>query len=591
MSLEKLNNLLDWAKSNGSYINENLSFENVKDHGISCIINDSLTEEDISKGLIKIPQKLMLLPDQSIEFFQNEFPDVENKTYNKDIEMIFLLSKLKFDKKDETIVNGENLNKKFKPYIDYLPDNGIETGNPIFWNMEEKDLLDGTDAHIFMKRNFLKDLEDWKSIVSQLDIAKYPLLKDELLEYEAFKMGPNGGVAVNYLLNIKEISWTSFTAYLWSNCIIKSRAFPFVMFDKENNCAFLLPIVDLLNTDDEQKSRCKWETETIDDDDKYFVFKTLDPLEKLNKKCELYNNYGDKSNGEYLLNYGFCLKGNKFDSTTLSLKVDSSVIEGAKAYGVKIPKDSTLDSVNFVINKNSQLSKDLLNFFSYLVKLRSEKKGFTSRMKLEGLSQLKAIIKTKLKTIKQLDVTPSEKVTISHAKTIKIYRKSQKEIFQESLENIEKLEKKLILHVKPLSFKKAMANDKTFFNAFLLVFGTRTYNDLIEKGILDHAVLLWIMRIANKEVYPLEEQSNFPSFILKEFENVKKTVVIDNDDINEYLPLYETLFPSLCKKIPAVFDRGNWTLNHLIFAATVADRLTYKRETNGEVFFIGPKGV
>jgi hypothetical protein len=70
---------------------------------------------------------------------------------------------------------------------------------------------------------------------------------------------------------------------------------------------------------------------------------------------------------------------------------------------------------------------------------------------------------------------------------------------------------------------------------------------------------------------------------------VKNTTTIDNDDIGEYLPLYESLFPALCQKIPAVFDKGIWTLNNMIYAGVVSDRLTYKRETNGEVFFIDPK--
>lgn len=112
---------------------------------------------------------------------------------------------------------------------------------------------------------------------------------------------------------------------------------------------------------------------------------------------------------------------------------------------------------------------------------------------------------------------------------------------------------------------------------------------MIEKGILDHAVLLWIMRIANRDVYKdIPDKSIFPNFIYDEFQKVKNNTTIDNEDITEYLPMYQSLFPALCEKIPIVYNHGDWTLNNLIYAGTVADRLTYKRENNGEVFFIDP---
>lgn len=586
MVTAELKNLLDWAKSNGSVINDKLTFNLSKDHGVSCVIKESLEEND-KNGLIKIPKDLIISPEIA-DAFGNLYLDGFTSDGNVNSNLLFLIAKLKFDKKNETILSDNlNISAKYKPYIDYLPDDGKSTGNPYFWTIEEKELLDGTDAFIFMKRNFLKDLEDWKRIVSKLNIEKCPQLKDELLEYEAFKMGPTGGVSVNYLLNIKEISWTSFTAYLWANCIVTSRAFPYILFSnssKYKDHAFLLPVVDLLNNQDENKSKCKW---TIENNK--FIFNTLDDLKDLTSGNELYNNYGDKSNVEFLLNYGFCLKGNDNESTTLTLKVDSSVIEGARQYGVVIPKDSTSDGINFVLKKNSPLSKNLINFFSYLVKLTSEKKGFTLRMKLEGLTQLRAIIKTKLKSMKNVEVVSSDNISEINAKTIKTYRKSQKDIFQQSLEQIEQLEKQLLTEFKPFSFKKGIQKNKKFADSFLLVFGIRTYNDFIEKGILDHAVLLWIMRIANRDVYSdITDKSIFPEFIYNEFQKVKSNTTIDNEDISEYLPMYQSLFPALCQKIPQVYNRGDWTLNNLIYAGTVADRLTYKRENNGEVFFINP---
>lgn len=584
--MENVDRLVQWARSKGCYINEKLSFEYSNNHGISCIIKESLSEDD-KKGLIRVPKSLIISPELADSFAKDYLSEVQTSSPEINTNLIFLLAKLKFDSSGKTIVENTNLHTEYQPYIDYLPNDGKSTGNPYFWTMEEKELLDGTDAHVLMKRNFLKDLENWKVVASQLDVAKHPQLKDELLEYEAFKMGPLGGVSVDFLLNVKEISWTSFTAYLWASCIISSRAFPYLLFDasaKYKNHAFLLPIVDLLNNEDSNSSKCRW---TIENN--VFIFDSLDDLSKLTQSCELYNNYGAKSNVEFLLNYGFCLKGNRDNTTTLSLKVDESVIEGAKNYGVVIPNDSSVNGINFILRQGDKIPENLIDFFSYLCKLTSERKGFNLRMKLEGLTQLKAIIKTKLRTLKKLEVEVSDKVSSHHANIIKTYRKSQKDIFQQTLEQVEKMEKQLLTEFKPFSFKKAMMVDTRFFNSFLVVFGTKSYNDLIEKGILDHAVLLWIMRISNKEVYEdIHDKTIFPDFIYNEFQKVKRNMKIDNDDIAEFMPMYQSLFPALCGKVPSVYNRGDWTLNSLIYAGTVADRLTYKRETNGEVFFIDP---
>lgn len=588
-SEEEVQSLVDWAKSNGAYINDKLSFKNVKDRGVCCIIEESLTNED-KKSLIKIPEDLIISPVYCESFAEKYLPNIQINSSNINNIYLLLLSHLKFGKDDTILQSGLNLNSKFEKYINYLPNNGKLTGNPYFWNLEEKELLDGTDAHIFMKRNFLKLLNDWKQLVSNLSINDYPLLKDELLEFEAFKMGPVGGVSVDYLLNIKEISWTSFTGYLWANSIVQSRAFPYILFNKSDNfkniykeCGFLLPIVDLLNNHDENKSQCKW---TIENN--IFEFNSLDDLNSLKKGMELFNNYGTKSNLEFLLNYGFCIKNNDADSTTLTLKVDNSVVEGAKKYGVILPKDSSEEGINFTLTRKDLLPNNLIDFFSYLVKLRSEKKGFSLRMKLEGLTQLKAIIKTKLKSFKKIDVVIGGKITEFNGKNIKFYRKTQKDIFQQSMEQIEKFEKNLLTKFQPFSFKSALQKDAKFLNSFLIIWGIGKYNQFVENNILDQAVLLWIMRIANKDVYSIEDKLNFPDFIYNEFEKVKSTVTVDNEDIAEYLPLYESLFPSLCQRVPDIYDRGIWTLNYLIYASVVADRLTYKRETNSEVFFIDP---
>lgn len=578
----ELQNILSWAKENGAKISDNLEFKYSDEKGVHAFVKENIST-DKKSHLIEIPQSILFTPKYSESIFDYlQGSDAAGKNPNAKSQL--LLAKLKFDSND-TLFENINLTQKFKPYLDFLPNNGQETNCPYFWSMPEKELLDGTDAHIFMKRQFLKSLEEWKVFATQLyqlNPNEYPQLKDELLEYEAFKMGPVGGVAVNYLLNIKKITWTSFTAYLWASCIFTSRAFPYMLFDKnikDLNTAFLIPVVDLLNHENERKVR--WTVENNN-----FVFNTLDSDENIKAGMELFNNYGEKSNLDLLLGYGFVVNNNRYESATLTLQVDESVIDGAKSFGVKLPQDASVLGINFEITKSDTTPKSLIDFFSYLVKLTSEKKGITLRMRLEGISQIRSIIQTKINSLKSVEVKAHDNVKKERAEIIKKYRNTQKNIFQQSVEDLEKLEKKLLTKYKPFSFKAILKKDTKFSNALLLFFGTPTYDALVEHNYLDHAILLWIMRIANQEHYAVEDQQLFPRFILDTFKDVKTSLKIENADVTEYLPLYEALFPKLCQNIPEIFGKGEWTLNNLIAAATVNDRLGYKRTVNSEAFFI-----
>lgn len=575
--MSKLADLTTWAAAEGVRINSCVEFDSDTRSGVFAQVKAPVSGEK----LISVPRSVTLTGD----YAQKAFEELADDEDNVNAKLQLLLAKLKFDKED-TVVGDLNLSAKFKPYIDFLPDSGVDTKSPYFWTMEEKELLDGTDAHIFMKRRFLDSLKEWKKFATrlyELDPGAYPQLKDELLEYEAFKMGPVGGVAVNYLLNIKPISWTSFTAYLWSSAIFTSRAFPYVLFDKsaKPNAAFLLPIVDLLNH--ENGAKVRW---TVENDQ--FVFNSLVPLDA---GMKLNNNYGDKSNLDLLLGYGFVINHNDYETATLTLQVDESVVNGALAYGVKLPEDRSDSGINFVLSKKEPLPESLLFFFGYLSKLSSERRGTTVRMRLEGISQLRAIIQTKSNSLKKLEVVPGTNVDAERAAIIKQYRNTQKGIFQKTIEECDSQEKSLLKTHKPFSFKTAMKQDTRFFNALLLTLGLRTYDDIVANNMLDHYILLWIMRIANKDKLPKEDQANLPQFIYDTFMDVKKTTTVDNDDVTEYLPLYESLFPSLCQKIPEVFGEGEWTLNNMVFAGTVSDRLVYKRTVNNEVFFVERKWI
>ncbi|GME78168.1 unnamed protein product [Ambrosiozyma monospora] len=286
---EKLENLLSWATANGAHINDSISFDYLPSKGVSAMIKKDLTDKT---GLIRIPRELLITSDLATDFFKIDFQGL--KTGNEPLQL--LLAKLKFDS-NNTILKDVNISEKFKDFIEYLP-SGEEIGTPFFWNLQEQDLLKGTDAHIFLFRNFGQLIQEWSEIVSQLDstpeihtdlkvIENYASKGKEYLQSPEF----------NKLVTDDIKSWTSFPAYLWAHNIFTSRAFPHILIDpkiKQKSLAFLLPVVDLLNHEDGKKVSWTFENNEV-------VFNTKDSYGSLKQGSELFNNYGDKANVDLLL--------------------------------------------------------------------------------------------------------------------------------------------------------------------------------------------------------------------------------------------------------------------------------------------------
>ncbi|GME90892.1 unnamed protein product [Ambrosiozyma monospora] len=360
---EKLDNLLRWATVNGVYINNSISFEYLPSRGVSAMIKHDLTEKT---GLIRIPRDLAFTHDLAADYFKIDFHGL--KTGNEPLQL--LLAKLKFDS-DDTIVNDVNLSQKFQHFIDLLP-SGKEIGTPFFWNLQEQDLLEGTDAHIFLFRNLEKLIHEWSGIVSQLDTTpdictdlkvfeRYARKGKEYLQSSEFNDMVTGDIK----------SWTSFPAYLWAHNIFTSRAFPHILIDphiKQQSLAFLLPVLELTNHEEGTKVSWTFENNEV-------VFSTNEPFFSLKQGCELLNNYGDKPNVDLLLRYGFVLDRNSSDETTVSLIVDAEALEHARQIGVDIPPDAADVGMNFHITDRNPLPSNLVNLFSLLVQLKSER-GF-----------------------------------------------------------------------------------------------------------------------------------------------------------------------------------------------------------------------
>lgn len=545
--------LIEWAKANGAYIDDAISFEPIVGRGTSAVI-----KKDVSgKDLIKIPENLLLTPKTAEHFY--------NIRSDRNQQVQLMLARLKFGTED-LILDGVNLSDHFKPFIDFLPASGRETGLPYFWTEAQKEALHGTDAEVFLQRYMDAIVEDW---YTALKASALDLLEEYVNFYNQYKHGDyNKGMGV--MLSLPITSWLSFPAYLWAYCIFASRGFPHLLLDPESPIkVMLVPVLDLLNH--ENDAPVTWKVENDD-----LVFTTE---QKLTANFELFNNYGDRSNTTLLLGYGFVISDNQYDETYLSLKVPKETLEAASKI-TTLPEGASEAGINFLLTKKDPLPSMLVDFFASLVCLPSET-GYTRRMKLEGLSQLRGILNTKVDVFRQFKLISTD-FDSQTLQTVKKYRSSQKHNFQSAVDATNALEKKLLKTYKPLSFKSIYKKDQQFANSLLLTFGVMNYEDLFTKKLLDQAVLLYIVRVANRSYY----EGEFADFIYETFQDVKRTVPVTKEDVLEFAGIYSSLFPALSNAIPEVYGVGDWSPRSFIVAGTVSDRLTFVRQANHEVFFI-----
>ena len=604
---------VQWAKDNGAIIDDAVQFNVSKSSGVMATLSDPSKVRDWTKPLISIPDKLLITHDLAATYFKrNPKLDSVKQQKNPNSLVQLYLCKLKFDtsKTDKRLLEDQSF---FKPYLDILP---LRLNQPYFWSPEIITTIRGTDLYIILRQTLQTLIQEWHSLLTTLEIepptADLDLVskfKDMTGNVEPVTKAAESGVVEELLRRIQNdiktlqktetpIVWTSFVAYLWSYAIFTSRAFPRIVLDDKNvsnvNEAFLLPIVDFLNH--RNGVRVNWK---YDGDKRSVTFcstgENLTGDNKAGQTVELFNNYGDRSNEELLLGYGF-VEGvnNPFDVVRLTLKLDSSVILNAKRFNIaldeqNVPSDDTLQ---FMLSASRPLSTNLLQVFSLLCKLKSES-VITTRATLEGTDKLNEILHVKLESVKTM-LTHLNKANSGKSETaaLKVYLNSQKIILQRSIEQLLQKQKKLLKQINPkemLSFKTIFKLDKVFADAMLLTFGTINFEDMVTKNCINKALLLWLVRVSNKDVMSQKLGYVIPKYITDEFEKVSKSIVIEKEDVLEYMDLYKSMFPSLSEKIPDVFSEGNWGIRQFIVADTVLDRLAWIRKSNSEPIFFEKK--
>lgn len=554
--MEKLEACIKWLRENDGFVDERVEFKHNTNTGISAHVKDSVATD---QPLIRVPENLLLTNEKAQEAFQLGIEAI-NKDYPNSLLQLYV-AKLKFE---------EDAGSFFKPYIDMLP---LQLEQPYFWDANDLQLLKGTDIYLVMKQHLPKLLQEWTSLLQKLKIAP----SDDLAKLHA----PDVDL-FDYLQKCppeaSKVSWTSFSSYVWAAGIFASRAFPKIALT--NRClsineAFLYPIVDLLNHNNDTK--VKWYSENGQ-----MCFVTQ---ERLQSGDELFNNYGNKSNEDLLLSYGFVQDNNQYEDSRLTLRLDEQLLSEAVLHGVALTDERVADNcVQFKLTKKCLLPENLVQLFAYLHKLKSEE-GINLRNTLEGSDGLQSILMQKVEFFRnRFKIDASNK----RRRTLRKYFDSQRKMFQAGVESLQKRQKEIVKSNSPFmtSFKSIYKSDKKFANSLLLVFGVTKFDDLITKDCTRDALLLWIVRISNKEAYPRKLEFEVPQFIYDTFQEVSSTIVVERHDVMEMMPFYKKMFPSLSEKIPEVFSEGNWGIRQFIVADTVLDRLVWTRKLTQEPFFI-----
>lgn len=590
---ETLKSFISWAKENNSTISNNVDFCWDDKSGIKALlnkrieINEPRDKNQNKNQLFSVPKQLLITYDLAIESFAIDSIDLNSRNgldqllkENPNAITQLFLTKLKFGNVtiEKNKINEFDMTKQadLKPYLDILP---LNLTQPYFWPSEKLNLLQGTDLLIITKSNLNNWFNEWLNLTKILNIdidTTNMQMKDDIdkiLQY-----------VNSNITNLQEgkLNWNSFMGYLWSVNIFNSRAFPEIIFNEECKYlqqAFLYPVVDLLNH--KSGANVKW---TYDDCEKNvdFIAKDLNDL-KIND--EIFNNYGDKSNEELLLSYGFIEENNPFDNARLTLRLNTQLIQEVKQRNILEENDKSIideDTLQFILSDKNFLPDTLVKLFAYLNRLTSEDK-ILLRATFEGLDEIINILQAKVDFFKQNSKINGND-TIS--KLIKTYSSTQKKIFNQSLEEALKFQKQLLKQTtsksQSISFKTFFKNDKQFTNSLLFAFGVTKFEDLITKDCVKQVLLLWFVRIANMDSLKKKLDYDVPNFIIATIEDVSSSIVVEKEDVLEFMDFYKNLFPKLSGRIPEVYDVGDWGIKQFIIADNVIDRLVWTRKINQE---------
>lgn len=391
-SSKELDEFTQWAVKNGCEISPKVKFmQNTEiktqsgEYGSALIGLEPIEKRE---QLLSCPESIMISPRLAKSQFKDYY-------CHEDLAQAFTKLSLIWE-----YLKGEN--SSWAPYIKVLPKPG-ELDLPIFYNQEELGWIMGTN----LKTDIEVRTKQWRE--------EYDQLKELLSSSEQQDID---GVSVGQF---------SLDLYLWACGIFSSRSFPARMMypGVEETLSILVPLIDGVNHKFEAPIHWDFMHGTR------FMISPAREIPDINR--EIFNNYGPKSNEEFLFGYGFAIEDNTQDTASLKLPVaavPSELIQQTLNAGYDLREDLV-----FFLTKHDPLPKALQMLFRLFVTHNSNQleDPTTPRATIQSLETLKTGIRGKLanvESVKLPEPANGEPLKLTYAR---IYRTGQQELYQLAL--------------------------------------------------------------------------------------------------------------------------------------------------------------
>ncbi|KAL2813184.1 hypothetical protein BDW59DRAFT_178327 [Aspergillus cavernicola] len=310
-SLKVYTTLLEWIKSHGGNLHENVHLSSDDQRGTHLRVK--CEGVPTNTHIIKTPIATSLSYFNVIDYSVGEvqfpahgvnFPPVFVEKVGPEEAAIFFLV-------GQYLREAESF---WYPYFRTLPQPGSLTTLPYYQGEEDLEWLEGT------------------SLASARQ-QKIALLQNKYQRSHSELRKSGSGDAEKY-------SWD---LYLWASTIFFSRAFSAKVLSgvipelelPEENVSVLLPFLDISNHRPLAKVEWRAGKESID-----FVV-----LEHVGAEQEIANNYGPRNNEQLMMNYGFCLAENPCDYRTVGLRAPpGSPLQIAREQQKRLFPDSSNDA-------------------------------------------------------------------------------------------------------------------------------------------------------------------------------------------------------------------------------------------------------
>lgn len=380
---ETLNEVSRWAFEKGCDISPKVKFmESGLGLGSALIATEDI---GVREPVVTCPESLMISHRVAKRTFGDAF-DVQ--LMQPFIKLALVAEWLKGDQSE------------WAPYMRIVPQPG-QLDLPAFFNEEELTWLHGTNLMVDIEVKLRDWTEEYETAYQRLpDVLDCGLKKEQFTR----------------------------DMYLWACGVFNSRSFPArtVYPGIGDTISILVPVVDFINHELEAAVHwnCMHETQF-----------TLAPARVVHPG-EIFNNYGPKSNEEFLFGYGFCILDNPHDTASLKLpaNIPRELIQQTLDAGFVLREDLV-----FFLTKHEPLPPALQMIFRLLVAHNNGLKDpHTPAVTVRSLELLKSSLNNKLASVNSVSLPPDPSKGHKY-KYSRIYRLSQAALFESALEAADKV--------------------------------------------------------------------------------------------------------------------------------------------------------